>query len=314
VVIVSSFCALQIATAPSGSSAGRTEGAVAICNAQKLLTLTTDEALRYQLATIKADSLAQLVSHYGLGELKKHYVVPTFAELLFAWLTSPMISGLLLMLGIGGLYLEVRTPGLGLAGAVGAACLALFFGAYLILGIAEWADLLLVLIGIALLLVEVFYLPGFGIAGVLGILSTLLGLYLAMVRVPIPEYDWEMARLNAAGQTMLTMTTLLILFGIASWKLLPRTPFAGWLVLKEAQDAGAGYVVQSTQEEFLAAGLRGVATTVLRPAGKGRFNGHTYDVVTRGEYLEAGTPIQIIRADGNRHVVAEERKDEDCTA
>jgi membrane-bound serine protease (ClpP class) len=279
-------------------------GAVAICDAKKLLTLTTDEALRYQLSPLKAENLTALLSHFGLDQFKKHYVVPTFAEMLFAWLTSPMISGLLLMLGIGGLYLEVRTPGLGLAGAVGAACLALFFGAYLILGIADWADVLLVAVGLGLIVVEIFFLPGFGVAGVAGIVCTVLGLYLAMVRVPIPEYEWELTRLSDAGQTLLTTLTLLIAFGIATWKLLPRTPFARWLVLDEAQLAGAGYVVQTQEEQALAAGQHGVATTVLRPAGKARFDGRNFDVVTRGEYLKAGTPVAIIRADGNRHVVA----------
>jgi len=278
--------------------------AIPICTADKLLTLTTDEALRYQLAPYKADSLPVMLAQEGLDEFKKHYVVPTFAEALFAWLTSPMISGLLLMLGIGGLYLEVRTPGLGLAGIVGACCLALFFGAYLILGIAGWADVLLVVAGITLLIVEVFFLPGFGIAGVSGLICMALGLYLAMVRVPVPEYEWDLARVSGAGQTFLTTFLLLAAFIAATWKLLPHTPFARWMVLGEAQLAGAGFTVQLREEQELTAGLRGTATTVLRPAGKARFAGRTYDVVTRGEYLKAGTEVEIIRADGNRHVVA----------
>lgn len=296
----------ELATAPEPSV--RPEAlpadAIPICTAEKLLTLTTDEALRYQLSPYKADSLPVMLAQEGLDEFKKHYVVPTFAEALFAWLTSPMISGLLLMLGIGGLYLEVRTPGLGLAGIVGACCLALFFGAYLILGIAGWADVLLVLAGITLLIVEVFFLPGFGIAGVSGLICMALGLYLAMVRVPVPEYEWDLARLSGAGQTFLTTFLLLAAFIAATWKLLPHTPFARWMVLGEAQLAGAGFTVQLPDEQELTAGLRGVASTVLRPAGKGRFDGRTYDVVTRGEYLKAGTEIEIIRADGNRHVVA----------
>ncbi len=78
---------------------------------------------------------------------------------------------------------------------------------------------------------------------------------------------------------------------------------AGWLVLREAQAANAGYVVQTDEQERLAEGLEGEATSVLRPAGRARFHGKNYDVVTRGEFIEADTRIRIIRADGNRYVV-----------
>ncbi len=288
--------------------------AVQICDPATLLTLTTEEAIGYRLASIKADNVDQLFAYYGLPGIAKHYVVPTWAEVLFAWLTSPLISGLLLMVGVGGLYVEVRTPGLGLGGAVGAACLALFFGSHLVLGAAEWVDVALVVVGIVLLVVEVFYLPGFGIAGALGLASTILGLYLAMVRVPIPQYEWDFSRANDAGQTLVTAFVLLIAMVAITWKLLPRTPLAGWMVLNSTQAAQAGYVVQTEAEQALADGLRGVASTVLRPAGKARFDGRTYDVVTRGEYLEPGTAIRVIRADGNRYVVTAETNNDGAGA
>jgi membrane-bound serine protease (ClpP class) len=276
----------------------------------QLLTFTTEEALRYGLAAFKADRLEDLLAHFGVAEMTRHYVVPNFAEWLFAWLTSPLISGLLLMIGIGGLYLEVKTPGIGLAGIVGAVCLALFFGAYLVLGIADWMDVILVVGGVVLILVELFIFPGTGVAGVTGIISIVAGLYLAMVRVPIPEYEWDFIRLNYVGQTFVTALVLLVAFVIATWKLLPRTPLWGHLVLADSQLAEAGYVVQTEAQELLSAGLRGHASTMLRPAGRARFNGVLYDVVTRGEFIAPGTPIRIIRADGNRYVVSAEERGE----
>lgn len=277
-------------------------GAELICTADKLLTLTSDEALRYRLSPIKAETVDQLLSYYKLDG-KKHYIVPTLPEAIFAWLTSPMIAGLLLMLGIGGLYLEVRTPGFGLPGIVGAACLALFFGSYLVLGLADWIDIALVVAGVTLLLIEIFVLPGFGFVGAGGLVCLLAGLYLAMVRNPIPQYEWDFSRLSDVTQTMGTTFVLFTAMVLATWKLIPRTPMAGWLVLKTEQDADAGYVVQTEEQERLAENLEGVATTMLRPSGRGRFEGRNYDVVTRGEFIEPGTPIRIIRADANRYVV-----------
>ncbi|MBI1319851.1 MAG: hypothetical protein GC168_13050 [Candidatus Hydrogenedens sp.] len=276
----------------------------------KLLTLTSQEAVKYHLSQLQAENIGAALQHFGWDELVWHYVVPNFAEYLFAWLTSPMISGLLLMLGMGGLYMEVRTPGFGLPGIIGVACLALFFGSYIVLGVADWVDLILVVVGLGLLAVEIFMIPGFGVTGVSGIVCLMAGFYMALVKAPIPQYDWDYARLNDAGQTLTTALVMFTVLVLVTWKLLPRTPLAGWLVLGEAQDIAAGYIVQSDEEERLSSGLRGEAVTLLRPAGRGRFEGKNYDVVTRGEYIEPGTPIRIIRVDGNRHVVARDEGDQ----
>lgn len=278
-------------------------GAELICSGEKLLTLTTAEALRFRLTALKADNVDQLLSYYGDTGSTKHYIVPTLPEALFAWLTSPMIAGLLLMLGIGGLYIEIRTPGFGVPGMIGATCLALFFGSYLVLGIADWVDIILVGIGIALLLIEIFVLPGFGFVGVGGLVCMLAGFYLAMVRNPIPQYEWDFSRLSDVTQTLMTTFVLFTGLMILTWKLFPRTPMAGWLVLREAQTANTGYVVQTDEQERLAEGLEGEASSMLRPAGRARFEGKNYDVVTRGEFIEPHTRVRIIRADGNRYVV-----------
>ena len=292
-----------------GRPASVPEGADLISEAGKLLTLTSQEAVKYGLSPMQADTIDDAFAFLGQPELKRHYVVPNFAEYLFAWLTSPMISGLLLMLGMGGLYMEVRTPGFGLPGIIGVSCLALFFGSYLVLGIADWADLIFVALGLALLAAEIFLIPGFGIPGIAGIACLLTGFYLALVKNPIPQYDWDFVRLNDAGQTL--STALLLFAGLVAltWNLFPRTPLARWLVLSDTQDNAAGYIVQTDEEERVTAGLRGEALSFLRPAGRARFQGRNYDVVTRGEFIEAGSPIRIVQVDGNRHVVARDEGD-----
>lgn len=290
-------------------AAASSEGMEIICRAGELLTLTTSEAERYGLIAFSASTLDAALDHFGYAEPRRVSIIPTWSETLFRWLTSPLISGLLLMLGIGGIYIELRTPGFGLPGIIGVGCLGLFFGSHMVIGLANWIDILLVLVGVALVLIEVFLIPGFGIVGVSGILCIVAGVYLSLTRVPIPQYSWEFDRLRNAGQTVTTASILFLLFVIATWKLFPKTPFYRWLVLAHTQDPAQGYTVQSAEEAKSSVGLRGVADTVLRPAGRGRFGGKTVDVVTRGEYLEPGTPIEIIQVEGNRHVVAARKED-----
>jgi membrane-bound serine protease (ClpP class) len=274
----------------------------------KLLTLTTSEAEELGLAAYKARSLDEMLEREGLASLARVEVAANWSEQLFAFLTNPIIAGLLLMLGLGGLYVEIRTPGLGFPGLLGVVCLALFFGSNMVLGLAGWVDVLLVVVGLGLLMVELFLLPGFGLAGAAGIVCILTGLLMSMTRVPIPEFVWDYQRLADAVTAMGVMIASLGAFALLSWRVFPRSPLFRWLVLAEAQEGSGGYVVQTDEEERHAMGLRGVTVTVLRPAGRGRFEGRTMDIVTRGEYIEAGRPVRIIAVEGNRYVVTEDEE------
>lgn len=268
----------------------------------KLVTLTTTEARRFGLVPVSAVSLDDVAAYFGWPEARRYEIAPNFAESLFAWLTSPMIAGLLLMCGMGGLYLEIRTPGFGLPGIIGLSCLAIMFGSNLVLGLTDWWDIALIVLGLALLVAEVMYIPGFGLVGVAGILCMIVGTYLSLTRVPIPQYSWDYDRLNDAGKTVTIAMVLFSVMVVITWRYLPRTPMARWLILTESQQSDAGYVVQSQSEENLV-GLTGTATSPLRPAGRGRFGDKTHDIVTRGEFLEIGSAVEIIKVEGNRYVV-----------
>lgn len=271
----------------------------------KLLTLTAKDAQRFGVIKTTAMNIDQVMGFYGYTGAERVEIKVTIAESIFRWLTNPMVSGILLMLGIAGIYLEMKTPGFGLPGVVGIVCLALFFGARVVLGLASWIDVALIITGLALLAVEIFVLPGFGIAGVAGIGCLLAGLYLSFMQsdIVIPEYSWQFDRLRDAGITMTITAICLPILIYLMWKLLPYTPMYGRLVLAHAQRVDEGYVVQTSAECQEAIGRRGVATSILRPAGRGRFGDKTYQVVSLGEFVPKGTPIEIVEADGNRYVV-----------
>ena len=269
----------------------------------KLLTLTAKEAQEYGVIPTTVQNLGEVLGYYDHHEAEIRRVQATWAEQTYRFLSNPMVAGILLMLGLGGTWLEIKTPGFGIFGIVAIVCLSLFFGSHIVLGIADWLDILLVITGIALILVEMLILPGFGVVGGAGIVCVMVGLYLSLTRVAVPQYEWDILRLRHAATSLGTMGLSLVLAGYLAWKLLPHTPFYGMLVLSHAEDQEAGYVVQTAVEEAEALGLQGVAATMLRPAGVGRFEGKTYRVVSRCDYIESGAPITIVEVDGNRYVV-----------
>ncbi len=279
--------------------------ATLVCAAGKLLTLTTGEALQYGLAEAQAATLDEALAKAGLPQLRQVHVKMRWDESLFAFLTMPLISGLLLMCGVGCIYLEMKAPGMGWAIVVGAACLALFFGARLVVGMADWIDIALVLAGLGLVAAEIFVFPTLGALGGAGVLCLLAGFYLSLTRVVVPTYDWDFARLNDAAVTLTIATAAFCIFAVLTWKLFPRTPMGRALIQSHTQQASAGYTVQTSEDRALAIGRRGLSASMLRPAGRGRFDGVAYDVVTQGEFIEPDRAIEIIEAEGNRYVVRE---------
>ncbi len=269
----------------------------------ELLTLTSGEALEFGLASFIANSFEEILRNYGWENAIVVRIEPTWGERLFRFLSNPLVSGLLLLIGLAGLYFELQTPGFGLAGIVGLIALALFFGAQYVIGLANWADLILILVGMVLLGIEIFVIPGFGITGISGIACIILGVYLALTRVAIPVYPWDFERLQSAGKTVLIGVFSFAVMVAITWKYLPRTFIFQKISLSHAQKAEAGYTVQMEKEKEDWIGVIGVAETVLRPAGKGRFEGRLLDVVTQGDYIEAGTKVRIVEVQGNRYVV-----------
>ncbi len=267
----------------------------------KLLTLTTSEALKHKVADFRADSLEALLEHLGLGGAEVRRAAPNWAEGIVRFLTNPVLSSVLMTIGILGIILELRTPGFGVPGALGIVSLALFFWGHWLVRLAGWEELLLIAAGIVLLALEVFVIPGFGVAGILGILSLASGLGLSLVGAGA---TWEVV-VAALGRVALSLVLALTGFFVLL-RFLPRLPFGRHLVLDTALGAlAAGEAAAGDGGRWLH--VRGTAASPLRPAGIADLGGERIDVVSQGEYIEAGEPIEVVRVEGNRIVVRHAR-------
>ncbi|MGH7445886.1 MAG: NfeD family protein, partial [Longimicrobiales bacterium] len=263
----------------------------------KLLTLTTEEAVRLGYAQEVAD-LNALLAAIGAPALAVHTTEVNWAENVVRFLTHPAVAPLLLTLGFLGILFELKTPAFGLAGTVGVASLAAFFGSRYLVGLAGMEELLLIGAGTALIAVEIFVIPGFGVAGIAGALAVGAGIMLSLVGIAATPAEWS----QAAG-----ILSLSLLVGIViAWALLRKLPKTGrftrtGIMHGASTSREGGYLSQPARADLI--GSVGVALTDLRPSGAARFGEERVDVVSDSSWINAGTPIRVVRAEGYRHVV-----------
>ena len=263
----------------------------------KLLTLTTTEALKLKVADTRADSLDAVLEYMKLSGAEVRRPTVNWAEQLVRFFTHPVLSSVLMTIGILGIIVELRTPGFGVPGAIGIASLGLFFWGHWLVRLAGWEEILLVALGLILLALEIFVLPGFGVAGVLGIVALLAGLALSLVGAGATGALMVWAVGRVALSLLIAIGASLILL-----RLLPHLPYGRTLVLATDLDARAGYAsAPETDRKWI--GARGTAATPLRPAGIAWLQGERVDVVSQGDYIAADAPIEVVRVDGNRIVV-----------
>lgn len=273
-----------------------------IIEAGKLITFTTEEAIKHGYCDGEVSSLQDVLRKLGLENAEIREPRVNWAEQVVRFLSHPIISSLLIMVGMLGLFMEVRSPGWGVPGTMGLIALALFFGTQYILALADIVDILLFIVGVGLILVEVFVIPGFGVAGILGIILMIAGLFLALAGQPqfITTDDIFRAVYTLAGSLAMTIVGALALTAF-----LPKTRLFGTFVLKEEQKRDLGYSSHQPYQHLV--GKEGIALTTLRPAGTALIDDERVDVVSDGGYIEANKPIRVVRVEGIR-IIVKERK------
>jgi membrane-bound serine protease (ClpP class) len=195
----------------------------------------------------------------------------------------------------------MRTPGFGVPGALGITSLALFFWGHWLVRLAGWEEILLVGLGLLLLAVELFVTPGFGVIGVLGIGALIAGLTLSLIGAGATGAIVIGAVARVAVSLLVALMASIVLL-----RFLPKLPFGRQLILETGLAADTGYAsAPESDRQWL--GKQGTAVSPLRPAGIADIDGKRVDVVSQGEWIDAGAPIDVIRVDGNRIVVRRTR-------
>ena len=268
-----------------------------VVDAGRLLTLTTEEAVRIGYAS-ETENFSSLLDDLGFTGAEVTDFGVNWAERFVRFFSNPVVAPFLLSLGFLGLIIEVKTATFGLAGLAGALSLSLFFGSHLILGLAGWEDLLLVGAGVLFVAAEVLLIPGFGLFGVLGIAGIAGGIYMSLLGSLPSAQDF-----SRAGSVLITTLVLLLVTGWALLRHLPRSKrmFQSGIFLGTRTDRAIGYESAERRSDLI--GAEGVAVTDLRPSGVGIFHDERVDIVSQSEWIEEGTPVRVVSAEGYRQVV-----------
>jgi membrane-bound serine protease (ClpP class) len=268
-----------------------------------LLKITPALAREFQInAAGDVDTLDALYGQLGLEADKVRVSRDDYLDQVAEFFREPWVNFLLIMLGIIGLILEMKMPGTTIPGTIAAICFVLFFWAYSFVGEFTMLAIFLFLLGLAMIAVEIFVIPGITFVGLAGIVLVITSLGLVTLdRWPTTSQDWV-----NLGSTLTTFGLSLVAAVIGAISLtyyLPSIPYANRMVLKPPSDEPTRDGPMSIPSRFL--GAVGVSVTTLRPAGKAQFGDEFLDVVAEGDYVEPGKRLQVIEIEGNRVVVKE---------
>ena len=284
-----------------------------IVEAGALLALNSSEAIKplnegTLLATAEIQNLDALFEREGWDKADLVTATPTGFERLAWWVAG--ISGLLIVVGLSGGYFEIKTPGFGVGGVISLTAFGIFFfGNYLAGNMAGYELAALFVLGIVFIAIEIFVLPGFGIAGLIGLTIMIGSLVFAMV----DNVAWERRQFEAPGigwlGEVLSGPAMHLSFGIfgsllilwAMMRFLPNIPFFGKHLLPGSVALGTG--ISEEAETGPRIGMTGTATTDLRPSGKAEIDGGLLDVVADGKFVQKGDAVRIIKEDGMGVVV-----------
>jgi membrane-bound serine protease (ClpP class) len=272
----------------------------------KLLTMTDRQVVDAGMGKI-VHGREDVWRDHGLTAAAEDYIGFSWSEELVGFITSDVVAMILLVVGVVGLWIEFKTPGFGVPGVLGGAALLLYFFGHSLAGLAQATDILLFVAGIGLVLIELFLFPGTGFFAITGILCAAAGLILSLQGFTLPDTSgapWEIdVLLSSVGRTLTSLASASVLFLIAL-RFLPKLPIANRLVL-QAEIAGSAPGTSLSPE---LAGRHGHATTPLRPSGKISIDGQILDVVAEGEFVAQGEPVEIVKIDGMRILVARTKR------
>lgn len=252
------------------------------------LTLSAAEAKKMKVVDFTCSGKEDLLKQLKLTNCQVETVIKSPTEQIISFLAHPAVSGLLLILGILGLYVEIQHPHFGVSGVLGLTALTLFFLGHVASGASDWGPMVICFVGLLLLLIEIFLIPGFGIIGILGISCIMISFFAAFGMENIES------AISVISISLLVASTLIILLTIY---ILPKSTIFKKIMLTTQNTNAEGFASHVNNDVELLH-KRGVAYSTLRPAGSVEVDGKRYDVVADGDFIQQGEAIEITKVDG----------------
>jgi len=262
-----------------------------------LITLTTEQALKYKIADRSADTFDSVLDSLGFSNANVQTTSENWSENFVRFLTNPVVASLLTTFGFLGILFELQSPGWGIPGSVGLICLILSLSASYIAELATMNDFLIILIGILCIILEALVFPGFGIPGIAGIIFILWGLYLLLLPdIPVGEEVLSQASNGLFIGIIGGLIGLVLLF-----RAMTKTKFWKDLTSPGGQNKEDGYVASFGWEKLV--GEIALTETDLHPSGWIVVNNERIFAVSEGNFIDKNVKVIILSVDGNRVVV-----------
>lgn len=268
-----------------------------IIDTGKVLTFTSGEASKYGYCDGIAENVPEVLQQAGIEDYEIVEYEPGWLERLIGFLVHPVVSGLLIMAIIGGIYFEMQTPGIGFPLGVAVLAALAYFAPLYLEGLAENWEIAVFIAGIILIAAEIFFIPGFGVAGISGILMVFGSLILSLIH----NVDFDFVYVDMTNVGIAVMTVTIGLFGGFLLSLYfgkrvfgsRKGPFKDF-ALNTVQNIAEGYL--NVDSAFLALnGKEGKTQTVLRPAGKVLIEGEVYDAISQSGFIDKGEDIVVVK-------------------
>lgn len=281
-----------------------------VIDSGQVLTLTTKEAINVGYCEGEAENVKEVLEKAGIHNYEIKEYIKTPLESIISILVNPAVHGILIMIIIGGIYFELQSPGIGFPLIAAIIAAILYFAPLYLEGLAENWEFVMFLAGIILIGIEIFVIPGFGIAGIAGVIMVVTGLSLSLVDNIVFKFDFMLGIKTLLGSLALVIFSSLFSFIMSlyvSKKLFTSKTFSN-LALNTVQNINEGFISSDTNQKKLI-GKTGIAATVLRPSGKVEIDNELYDARSEVGYINRGDPVVVIRDEATQlHVIKDEQE------
>ena len=264
----------------------------------KVITFSTKEAIKYGFCDAELNSVDEILVRQGI----ENYDITEFelgsAEGIISFFLNPIVSSILILLILGGLYFELQTPGIGFPIMASVTALILYLVPYYLNGVAENWEIVLFFVGIVLIAIEVFIIPGFGVFGLFGLFTSIGSLILIMLNNDFFDFTFVLSKdlVSSSLSVLISVLSFLLLVLFGGVKITDTKAFKK-IALEETQESSKGFISKKYSDELI--GVKGKSFSVLRPSGKIIINEKIYDASTNGEFIEKNKNVEVISNEGS---------------